>query len=63
MSKLFLPPETLENIRAIIKTKYPQATVWAYGSRVDGTAHENSDIDLAIKDFGQPDGNILKLRA
>lgn len=25
------------------------AEVWVYGSRVDGTAHEGSDIDLVIR--------------
>jgi len=24
--------------------------VWAYGSRVNGTAHEGSDLDLVIRD-------------
>jgi len=27
---------------------YPME-VWAYGSRVDGTAHEGSDLDLVIR--------------
>ncbi|MDR2428351.1 MAG: nucleotidyltransferase domain-containing protein [Candidatus Margulisbacteria bacterium] len=63
MAELFLPPETLKEIQTIIKTRYPRAVVWAYGSRIDGTAQENSDIDLVVKDFGQPDGSILRLRA
>lgn len=27
--------------------------VWAYGSRVNGTAHEGSDLDLVIRSGGQ----------
>lgn len=26
--------------------------IWAYGSRVDGTAHETSDLDLVIRGPG-----------
>lgn len=36
--------------------------VWAYGSRVDGTAHEGSDLDLVVKEFGQDDANLFELR-
>jgi predicted nucleotidyltransferase len=63
MAELFLPPETLQEIQTVIKAMYPQAVVWAYGSRVNGQAQANSDIDLVIKDFGQASGNISKLRA
>lgn len=27
----------------------PQAQVWAYGSRVNGKAHEGSDLDLVLR--------------
>lgn len=33
-------------MRAILGRYIPEATVWAYGSRVTGTAHPNSDLDL-----------------
>jgi predicted nucleotidyltransferase len=33
----------------IFKTSPVPITVWAYGSRVDGTAHEGSDLDLVIR--------------
>jgi len=35
-----------------------QAEVWAYGSRVKGTAHDGSDIDLVIRH-----GNLLPIPA
>ena len=53
ISDLFIKPEALREIRAIIKRTYPKAIIWAYGSRVGGDAHSGSDLDLAVKDFGQ----------
>jgi len=38
--------QTLINIFSSID--YPM-DVWAYGSRVDGSAHSGSDLDLAIR--------------
>jgi len=62
MTNLFLDEKYLAEIRAIIGRLYPQAVVWAFGSRVDGTAHQNSDLDLAVVDFGRPAGDISILR-
>ena len=31
-----------------IRERFPNATVWAYGSRVKGTAAENSDLDVCV---------------
>ncbi len=54
----------------IIKSKYKEillnifaeltipVEVWAYGSRVDGTAHEGSDLDLVLD---TPDGARVPL--
>ena len=39
--------------------------MWAYGSRVNGnefTAHNGSDLDLAVKSFGVENGDVFKLR-
>ncbi|WP_448518065.1 nucleotidyltransferase family protein [Rhodoflexus sp.] len=35
----------------IFKTSPVPIEVWAYGSRVNGTAHDTSDLDLAIRTF------------
>ena len=43
----------------------PDVEVWAYGSRVAGTAHEGSDLDLVLRNPQQldvPQKNIYKLR-
>ena len=40
-------------VRAILAEHAPTATVWAFGSRVQGRAWKFSDLDLAI-DAGTP---------
>ena len=66
IDNLFLGAEYLEQIRKIIKNAYPDAEIWAYGSRVYGnekTVHHGSDLDLCIKHFGNENGDVLRLRA
>jgi len=43
-----LPPEHLERVRAILREHVPEAQVWAFGSRVNGTARPHSDLDLVV---------------
>ena len=48
-----IPPITLNlrdwsEVNRILKTYIPEYTVWAFGSRVTGTAKPYSDLDLAI---------------
>ena len=31
------------------RTLPPEVKIWAYGSRVDGSAHEGSDLDLVLR--------------
>lgn len=38
--------QKLENIFSSVNLK---TEIWAYGSRVNGTAHEGSDLDLVIR--------------
>lgn len=49
MAKIDLRPEWLEIIRRILATHLPDAEVIAYGSRVTGTGHEGSDLDLVVR--------------
>ena len=42
--------ETLLNIFSTLEIP---VEIWAYGSRVNGTAHEGSDLDLVIRDLNQ----------
>lgn len=46
---LTLRPRHLEELRRLIATYLPQEEVWAYGSRIAGTAHDTSDLDLVIR--------------
>ena len=41
----------IDDLKAVldeIKRYIPKATVWAFGSRVDGTCRQSSDLDLAV---------------
>lgn len=49
MATLSLPGGALETLRRILAVHVPMAEVWAYGSRVNGTAHEGSDLDLVLR--------------
>lgn len=62
MVNILLEEKYADEIKSIIKKTYPNAVIWAYGSRVDGTAHEGSDLDLVIKDFGQNDSYLFELK-
>lgn len=47
---------TLDDIKAAVLEavkKYPISRVTLFGSRANGTAHENSDVDLIIE-FNRP---------
>lgn len=46
---LSLQPRHLEELRRLIAVHLPQEEVWAYGSRVSGTAHDTSDLDLVVR--------------
>lgn len=54
MASLDLRPEWLEIVRQILAAHLPEAEVIAYGSRVTGTAHEGSDLDLVARNPQNP---------
>ncbi len=45
---LDITPEHLQIVRDILQKNIPQREVWAFGSRVKGTAKRYSDLDLAV---------------
>ena len=49
VSTLDLRAEWLDIIRRMLAEHIPEAEVIAYGSRVTGTAHEGSDLDLVTR--------------
>jgi uncharacterized protein len=49
LSALDLPERHRQTLQALLATHTPYAQVWAYGSRVNGNAHEGSDLDLVLR--------------
>jgi uncharacterized protein len=49
MPKLNLKPDHLRLLLEILKLHAPEAEVWAYGSRVNGSGHDGSDLDLVVR--------------
>lgn len=41
-------PDHLAIVRAILRRNLPGREVWAFGSRVVGTAKDTSDLDLCV---------------
>lgn len=46
---MLLREKDKQTLEVIFKEITGDFEVWAYGSRVNGTAHEGSDLDLVIK--------------
>ncbi len=59
MGRLFIDNKSLEELLTIIKMNYPNSVIWAYGSRIKGTAHQGSDLDLVIVDYGQDEHDYM----
>ena len=47
-TSLSILPAHLTMVRAILTTHVPTHEVWAFGSRVNGSAKESSDLDLVV---------------
>lgn len=65
LRSLHLPDAYLSMVQTVLHQQAPEATVWAYGSRVNGDHHEASDIDLVLRHTGanpSPPGQLDALR-
>jgi predicted nucleotidyltransferase len=65
VANLDLRPEWLDIIRRIFAIHLPEVEVIAYGSRVNGTAHGGSDLDLVVRNRNNPQlpvGNLGAVR-
>lgn len=51
MNKLFIDKKSYEMLIEILDKFCPESEVFAYGSRINGRAHEGSDLDLTIKNL------------
>lgn len=49
LTALDLSERHRQRLQALLALHTPQAQVWAYGSRVNGNAHEGSDLDLVLR--------------
>lgn len=49
INELHLPEEYRQRVVSILSRHVPGVEVWAYGSRVDGTNHDASDLDLVLR--------------
>ena len=49
---LELPAEYRAKVDVILVREAPGIEVWAYGSRVNGTSYEASDLDLVLRGAG-----------
>lgn len=62
---LSFPERYRRRVEEILREKVPYAEVWVYGSRVNGTSHEGSDLDLVLRAPGLrpiPSDEIRALR-
>ena len=62
-----LNPQYLEELRTILQQHAPEASVWAFGSRVGATpesitARPGSDLDLAVRFPKQAGTTLGRLR-
>lgn len=48
-TQLDLAPRHLAILQSLLAQYVPDAEVWAFGSRVNGNAHEGSDLDLVLR--------------
>ena len=49
MSQLYLREQDRKRLMELLAAHLPTVTAWAYGSRVNGSAHEASDLDLVLR--------------
>jgi predicted nucleotidyltransferase len=53
-TQLDLAPRHLAILQSLLAQYVPDAEVWAFGSRVNGNAHEGSDLDLVLRNTREP---------
>ena len=61
MTKLDLPDRYLTELLMLLQAYAPDAEVWAYGSRLNSSAHATSDLDLVVRNPADPTQSQPKL--
>lgn len=46
---LYLREKDQRQLRDLLARFLPEVSVWVYGSRINGTAHEASDLDIVLR--------------
>ncbi len=65
MPKLNLNADYLAQVKALLRKSAPNLEIWAYGSRVNGNAHDASDLDLVLrnpKNLQKPIDNLSQVK-
>ena len=65
MQKLNLESTYLSEVKSILQQHIPDSEVWAYGSRVKGTCHVASDLDLVVRNplhLEAPTDNLAQVK-
>lgn len=44
-----LPLRHMQTLLRLLAEHTPQAEVWAFGSRINGSGHEGSDLDIVLR--------------
>ena len=60
VTQLDLPIQDVERLRKVLNKHVPFKNVWAYGSRVKGTASKHSDLDMVV--FGASEAQLYETR-
>jgi len=66
MPRLDLPQQYRKQLEALFERLAPELTVWAFGSRVNGSSHDGSDLDLVLRnpdDLSRRIENLSRIRA
>ena len=62
MSSILLKDEYRNMLFDIFDSYCPKAEIWVYGSRINGNAHEGSDLDLVVKSFNDEKKSLSELK-
>lgn len=49
MKQLFLRDKDKQRLQELLARYLPNVSVWVYGSRINGEAHEASDLDIVLR--------------
>ena len=61
LNTLYLPEKYAVQVRKLLEKYIPEATVWAYGSRVRGDHYEASDLDLVARFPAEKKRDVFRL--